>query len=366
MSLVYLCWHSGPQGGRLTDWSLSGSAARLFPVKHVIALDVGGTGMKAGLIGTDGRLLYQDRLATRRERGPDAVVESIVALAAELQAHGERHFGESAVAVGVAVPGIVDTDSGTAVYAANFGWRDVPLRALLTNRLGGVPVALGHDVRTGGLAEGRMGAGRGTDRFLFVALGTGIAGAIGIGGRVEAGAHGAAGEIGHIVIRPGGASCACGQRGCLDQFASASAVGRAWAVASGRPDADAADCVQAMESGDERARAVWRDMIAALADGLVTTITVLDPRTVIIGGGLAEAGEALLTPLRAAIERRITFQQLPAIVPAALGDTAGCMGAGLMAWDLLNTLDPAGSNHLMDLDVERCASAGPLMPCHGR
>jgi glucokinase len=317
-------------------------------VRHVIALDVGGTGMKAALVGADGALLHQARRATGRERGPDAVVESILGFAADLRAHGERHFGEPASAAGIAVPGIVDAERGLAVYAANLGWRDVPLRDLLGERLYGVPVALGHDVRTGGLAEGRLGAGRlgagrGADRFLFVPLGTGIAGAIGIDGRVEAGAHGFAGEIGHIVVRPGGTRCPCGQRGCLERYASASAVSAAWAEASGDAQADAADCAKAVESGDPRALAVWQEAVDALADGLVTALTLLDPRTLIIGGGLAEAGETLFTPLRAAVERRVTFQKLPTIVPAALGDTAGCLGAGLLAWDLLSTTPTAAS-----------------------
>ena len=115
-----------------------------------------------------------------------------------------------------------------AVFSANLGWRDLPMRRLLGERLaeGGhaLPVALGHDVRTGAFAEGRIGAGRGVDRFLFVALGTGIAGGIGIDGRIEAGAHGYGGEIGHIVVRPGGPLCGCGARGCLETLASAAAV----------------------------------------------------------------------------------------------------------------------------------------------
>ncbi|MBE4738169.1 MULTISPECIES: ROK family protein [Streptomyces] len=320
-------------------------------MRHVIALDVGGTGMKAALVGAGTApsgdtppgapvLLHQARLATGRERGPEAVVASILDFAAELRAYGERHFGEPAVAAGVAVPGIVDAERGTAVYAANLGWRDVPLRALLTERLGGVPVALGHDVRTGGLAEGRVGAGRGADRYLFVALGTGIAGAIGVDGRVEAGAHGFAGEIGHIVVRPGGIPCPCGQYGCLERYASAAAVSQAWAEACGDPEADAADCAKAVESGDPRASAVWQHAVDALADGLVTALTLLDPRTLIIGGGLAEAGDTLFAPLRAAVEHRVTFQKVPTIVPAALGDTAGSLGAGLMAWDLITPTTP--------------------------
>ncbi|MFG1809962.1 ROK family protein [Streptomyces sp. NPDC049040] len=305
-------------------------------MRHVIALDVGGTGMKAALVAADGTLLHEDRRPTGRERGPDAVVTAILDFAADLSAHGRREYGEPAAAAGVAVPGIVDDVNGIAAYAANLGWKDVPLRALLSQRLGGVPVALGHDVRTGGLAEGRIGAGRGTDRFLFLALGTGIAGAIGIDGRIEAGAHGFAGELGHVVVRPGGPECSCGQHGCMEVLASAAAVSRTWAAASGDPDADAADCARAVETGDPRALDVWRDAIDALAAGLVTGFTLLDPRVLIIGGGLAEAGDTLFGPLRAAVEARITFQKLPLIVPAALGDTAGCLGAGLLAWDLLS------------------------------
>ncbi|MGW0869707.1 ROK family protein [Streptomyces sp. NPDC002740] len=307
-------------------------------MRHVIALDVGGTGMKAALVGADGALLHRARRPTGRERGPDAVVAGILDFAAELRGHGVRQFGEPAAAAGVAVPGIVDEANGLAAYAANLGWRDVPLRALLADRLD-APVALGHDVRTGGLAEGRIGAGRGADRFLFVALGTGIAGAIGVDGRVEAGAHGFAGEIGHIVVRPGGIPCPCGQHGCLERFASAAAVSEAWAAACGDPEADAADCAKAVMSGDPNAVRIWQTAVDALADGLVTALTLLDPRTLVIGGGLAEAGETLFTPLRDAVRRRVTFQKLPEIVPAALGDSAGCLGAGLLAWDLLNTTD---------------------------
>ncbi|MGW7118050.1 ROK family protein, partial [Streptomyces xanthophaeus] len=124
-------------------------------MKHVIALDVGGTGMKAALVAADGTLLHEARRATGRERGPDAVVETILDFAAELLDTGRERFGVAASAAGVAVPGIVDAENGIAVYAANLGWRDVAMRELLSRRLGGIPVALGHDVRTGGLAEGR-------------------------------------------------------------------------------------------------------------------------------------------------------------------------------------------------------------------
>ncbi|NLU68069.1 ROK family protein [Streptomyces sp. HNM0574] len=295
--------------------------------------------MKAALVDAASprpELLHEERRPTGAERGPGAVVEAVLDFAAHLAALGTARYGTGPAAVGLAVPGIIDERTGTALFAANLGWRDVPLRALLAERLGGVPVALGHDVRTGGLAEGRIGAGEGTDRFLFVPVGTGIAGAIGIGGRVEPGAHGGAGEIGHLPVRPEGPRCGCGQRGCLELFASAAAVGRAWAAVCGDPEASAADAAAAVTAGDPRAAAVWQDAVDALADGLLLALTLLDPRTLIIGGGLAEAGDALFVPLRAALRERVSFQQLPTIVPAALGDAAGCLGAGLLARDLLS------------------------------
>ncbi|MHC5906267.1 ROK family protein, partial [Streptomyces sp. S6] len=115
------------------------------------------------------------------------------------------------------------------------------------------------------------------------------------------------------------------------------AVSEAWARVSG--GGDAADCAKAVEAGDERARDVWQQAVTTLADGLLTALTLLDPSTIVIGGGLAEAGDTLFTPLREALGTRITFQHTPTVVPAALGDTAGCLGAGLLAWDLLETTD---------------------------
>ncbi len=309
-------------------------------MKHVIALDVGGTGMKAALLAQDGSVLFEARRPTGREHGTDAVVTAILDFAADLADEGRSRFGAAPLAAGVAVPGTIDEQRGIAVFSANLGWRDLPLRTLMGERLAGgdgaMPVALGHDVRSGGLAEGRLGAGRGVERFLFVALGTGIAGAIGIDGRIEAGAHGYGGEIGHVVVRPDGPACGCGARGCLETLASASAVSRAWAEAVGDPDADAASCAVAVDAGDPRAVAVWQRAVDALADGIVLAQSLLDPSRVIVGGGLAEAGDTLFTPLRAAVTERLTFQMPPEVVPAMLKDTAASLGAGLLAWDLLS------------------------------
>jgi glucokinase len=167
---------------------------------------------------------------------------------------------------------------------------------------------------------------------LVVPIGTGIAAAHVVDGRVFAGAHGAAGEIGHIVVRPGGPRCGCGQHGCLEAVASASAVARRYAEAAGRTAS--AEAVAALAaSGDPVASAVWRETVDALADGLLVGIALFDPELVVVGGGLAEAGDALLTPLSDALRERITFHREPRLSRAALGDESGCLGAALLALD---------------------------------
>ncbi|RQW84391.1 sugar kinase, partial [Micromonospora globispora] len=190
----------------------------------VVALDVGGTGMKCALVRPDGAVVHAERHATRAEHGPDAVVDTILNIA-EALAGKARADGLTPVAGGIAVPGVVDEARGVAVWSANLGFRDVPLRDLAAARLG-LPTALGHDVRVGGLAEARLGAGRGTGHVLFVAIGTGIAAAHVVDGAAAVGAHGAAGEIGHILVRPDGPRCGCGRPGCLEAVASAAAHAR--------------------------------------------------------------------------------------------------------------------------------------------
>jgi glucokinase len=294
----------------------------------VVALDVGGTGIKCALVDTTGAVRHTERHATGRERGPDAVIETILDIADGLVATATGSLLTPA-AVGIVVPGVVDESTGTAVWSSNLGFRDVPLRDLVQKRVR-LPAALGHDVRAGGLAEARLGAGRGYRHVLAVLVGTGIAAAHVVDGRVFAGAHGAAGEIGHIVVRPDGPPCGCGQRGCLEAIASAAAVGRRYGGGVG------ADRVAALAAAhDPEALGVWTETVDALADGLLTGIALFDPEVVVVGGGLAEAGDQLLVPLRAALHQRLTFHREPALVRAALGDEAGCLGAALIALDTL-------------------------------
>ncbi|MFI7658910.1 ROK family protein [Micromonospora parva] len=326
----------------------------------VVALDVGGTGMKCAVVRPDGVVVRAERHPTDAARGPAAVVGTILDVAEGL-ADKARADGLTPIAVGIAVPGVVDEARGVAVWSANVGFRDVPVRDLAVARLG-LPTALGHDVRVGGLAEARLGAGRGSGHVLFVAIGTGIAAAHVVDGTAAVGAHGAAGEIGHILVRPGGPRCGCGRPGCLEAIASAAAIGRRYAELAGQsadapvtaaevaeppvtaaevaePPVTAAEVAQRAATGEPLAGQVWQEAIDALADGLASGQALFDVATIVLGGGLAQAGDGLLTPLRAAMRERMTFHREPHLVAAALGDEAGCLGAALLALDAVGVRD---------------------------
>lgn len=298
----------------------------------VAAVDVGGSRMKGALVDPAGHAAFTERRPTPVAAGSDAVVSALSDFAADLLGRG-RQLGADVPAAGIAVPGIVDDDRGIAVYSANLGWRALALRSVLETRLD-VPVAFGQDVRSGGLAESRIGAGRGVRDLVFVPVGTGIAAALLADGRPVTG-DGYAGELGHVVVDPDGAACRCGGRGCLETVASASAIARRYAERTGRAPGDAAEVAARVRAGEADACAVWDEAVQALAGALATCATLLAPELVVIGGGLARSGELLLSPLRAALEARLTFQRRPRLVRAELGEDAGCLGAGLRALEVV-------------------------------
>lgn len=294
--------------------------------KLVAALDVGGTAIKAALVAEDLRVVHTLRTSSRRIDGAVDVAQ-IVELIGELR---DTAGAATVCGVGVAAPGIVDERLGIARNAVNLGWRDLPLRDMLSDAAG-MPVALGHDVRTGGLAEFTVGAASGRRNAMFLPIGTGIAAAVLVDGhRLDA--DGYAGELGHVVVDPQGTVCGCGVRGCLETLASAASIARRYADAVGRPVTRAAEVADAVLAGDEAAARVWQAAVDALATAITTAITLLAPEVIAIGGGLAESGDTLLVPLRKALAGRTTFQRMPELVRASLGDNAGCIGAALLAW----------------------------------
>jgi glucokinase len=298
----------------------------------VIGVDVGGTTIKAAILDSDGLEYRRSEQPTPRHLGPDAVIATTIEAIVELRA--ELPEGARLRAVGLVVPGIVDAEQGIAVYAANIGWQQLPLRQIVAEAVG-LPVILDHDVRAAGLAELELGAGRGLQEVLFVALGTGIAAAVITRGQVSAGATGRAGELGHLPVFPDGEWCACGQRGCTETYASAAALSRRYSAASGISDVPAKDVISRAAAGDRLADEIFQDAITALGRALVNYILLMDPELILIGGGMAASGAAVLRPLTQEVQAGLAWRRAPAISNGKFAGDAGRRGAGILAWRAL-------------------------------
>jgi glucokinase len=304
----------------------------------VVGVDVGGTTIKAAVFDDEGLEYCRSEQPTPRHLGPDAVIETTIHTIAELRAQVPE--AARLRAVGLVVPGIVDAQQGIAVYAANIGWQQVPLRQIVAEAVG-LPVILDHDVRAAGLAELELGTGRGLREVLFVALGTGVAAAVITRGQVLAGATGRAGELGHLPVFPEGDWCACGQRGCTETYASAAALSRRYAAASGISDVSAKDVISRAAAGDPIADGIFQDAIVALGRALVNYVLLMDPELILIGGGMAASGLALLQPLTREVQAGLAWRQAPAIVNGRFAGDAGRRGAALLAWRAL----PESTSH---------------------
>ena len=289
----------------------------------VLAVDVGGTTIKAEIADPAGAVVAARSVPTPKGA---AAIDAAASLGTELI----ESTGASAVSAGVILPGIVDRDRRMAVYSANVGWTDVPAGEVL-ERAWGIPVAIDHDVTCAGWAEWMAGAGRGCTDMAFVAIGTGISAALVSGGPLLRGSGSRQpGEIGHVVVRQDGPLCGCGARGCMESIGSACAIARAYAAASGEAVTGALD-VELAVARDDRARKVWEEALSALADGLVVLTTLLAPERIVIGGGLAQSGDFLLTPLGTLLAERVCVQPAPPLARAAHGMRAGLAGAALLA-----------------------------------
>lgn len=303
-------------------------------------VDVGGTKCLGVALDADGTVVAERRAPT--PRGAAALVDAVVALAEALR-------GEAGPldAVGCGVPGLVDAD-GRLRFAPNLaGVAGLAVRDELAARLG-VPVQVDNDATCAAWGEREAGAGRRADHMVLITLGTGIGGGLVRGGVLDRGANGFAGEVGHMVVDPHGPPCPCGKRGCWERFASGSGLGRLGrdaaeagraprlvALAGGDPTAVRGEHVtQAAAEGDEGALEVMRSFAWWVALGLSNLANIVDPELFVVGGGLVAAGEVLLGPVRAAfaelVEAAEHRPEVP-ILPAALGERAGAVGAALLA-----------------------------------
>jgi len=297
----------------------------------VVAVDVGGTSIKGAVVDAGGTILWARSWPTPAAAGPDRVIDAIREAVRDLAG-----ACDAVAAVGVVVPGAVDSDAGVASYSANLGWRDVPLRDVLAEDTG-VPCVLDHDIRAGGVAEHTIGKTAGVDDSLTLIIGTGIAGLITSNGRFVRGAGSIAGEAGHLPVWPDGEPCPCGQRGCLERYASAAAISRRYAARTGTV-ATSADVVGRLDS-DPAAAQVWQEAVSALGIALASCTMLLDPGVIVLSGGLSAAGAALLDPVRAELAARVVWRPTPTVELSDLGARAGLLGAAILAWQRAGATD---------------------------
>ncbi len=289
-----------------------------------LGLDLGGTNVKWIVIeraGGEWRALGRGHQPTATAGGPDAIVAQLGDLGGTAM-----ESWPGVTSAGIGVPGLYDPASGTTRFLVNVPgiWAGRPVAAPVANRLG-VPAALINDARAFGLAELRLGAGRGAASMVGLTLGTGVGGVIAIDGRVHLGHDGTAGEIGHHTIDPDGPPCNCGNNGCLEAFARADRIAEACGTST------AEEAVERAEAGDETAITGLRRVGGYLGIGIANLITLISPDRVVIGGGVAAAGDMLLDSIRAEIVRRVTTTSLAdvRIELAELGTWAGAIGAAV-------------------------------------
>lgn len=299
--------------------------------KRFVGIDLGGTGIKAGACDERGTILETRSIPTGLAEGPAAVLDRMAQLARELGA---------TQGVGVGSPGLIDHVNGRVLESPNLlSMQGVPMRDEIARRLSLPPtrVVLENDANCAGYGEHWCGAGANETDMLMITLGTGVGGGLVLDGRMYAGPGGMAGEIGHVCIDPDGPPCGCGRRGCVEQFASATAaIRRAKAVSLPREKpGDLALLSKLAREGEGPERALMHDIGRDLGRGLGIVVCLLDLRVFVIGGGFGAATDVLEAGVRAGLRDRSYGDRLQAvrILPAKLGPDAGWIGAARLALD---------------------------------
>ncbi|HEX7120421.1 MAG TPA: ROK family protein [Longimicrobiales bacterium] len=314
--------------------------------KWLVGVDLGGTNIVVGVVPIDGgEVLALRTQPTEAQRGAKFVVDRIVAMIEEsigevLSAHGGTR--DDIGGIGIGSPGPLDRETGTVINTPNLGWRNFPLRDLISNAVG-LPATLDNDANCATYGEWWLGAGRDVDTLVGLTLGTGIGGGIVLNGEIFHGVSDAAGEIGHMTIDSTGRKCKCGNYGCLEAYASGPAIaaraveGIEAGTESVLPDLvggrleeiTAATVYEAVVLGDPYANEVMKETAKFLGAGVANIINVLNPAMVVIAGGVTRAGDHLFVPLRAEVRRRAfrVAEEACQIVSAQLTGTAGVIGA---------------------------------------
>lgn len=287
-----------------------------------LGLDLGGTNIKVSLLERveDFAVVSTDSIDTRATKGPEAVVRNLVEVGREAMR------GHDVETVGLGVPGHFDRGTGRILLFPNLPgeWDGFPLRSRVAEALD-IDTWLINDARAFTLAEGTMGAGAGCSTVACITLGTGVGGGLMIDGRLHRGAFGVAGELGHQTVLPDGPLCGCGNRGCVE------ALVRADVLASNAGRASASAVFEGARQGDNRCVAAVAQMAEFLGIGLANVVTMFGPDRIVVGGGIAEAGDLVMEPIESAVKRRVTLVPTDRIeiVPAHFGRYAGAVGAAL-------------------------------------
>ncbi|TWH01358.1 glucokinase [Nocardioides sp. J9] len=296
---------------------------------YTVGVDVGGTKVLAVRVSASGELEASAVRPMPGRTAPEPDVETAVADAAR-----DVFLTHPPAAVGVSAAGLVDAAGEHYLFGAHLPWRDAPVRRRVEGLLG-VPVVMDNDANCAAWAELTAGAARGRRSVVLVTIGTGIGGALVLGGRLVRGAHGVAGEFGHMQAVPGGLECECGLRGCWEQYCSGRALERVTRVALGRHLTGPEVTALALE-GDEVAREAFGSVGRWLGVGTAALVSAFDPELVVVGGGVSAVGDLLLAPAREALRSSLQgtdHRPVPDLVPAALGPEAGAVGAALLARD---------------------------------
>ena len=296
-------------------------------MSYVVAVDVGGTEIKSALVDSDFNVIATTTAPTPKADSTGAeTVKTIAAIVLEFAQQ------QTIAAVGLVVPGALDEPAGTSRWSGNLQWNNLPIRDLLHAAIN-IPVAFSHDVRTAAVAEMRNGAAKGARNAIFIPVGTGIAAALIIDGEIRS-AEGFAGEIGHIDVN-GKYPCVCGKTGCLEAASSTLAISKAYEAQSGKSGTTTEEIYQFVIAGDAVATNVWNDATSAMARACETLITILAPEVIVFGGGLSNAGETFLKPIRDYLDSTLTFQRKPRLEIAHYGAKAGTIGCAMLAFDLV-------------------------------
>lgn len=301
-----------------------------MPEQRTIGIDVGGTKILAGVVERDGTVVRSERRPTPAE-STEAFLRGVAEIVDALR-------DDSVAAVGIGIPSTIDQRAGTSVFSVHVPLDDVPLRERGEAYLG-LPVALDNDANAAAVAEWTIGAGRGTRHMVMLTLGTGIGGGLILGGRLYRGATGAAAELGHMVIEFDGPECRghCTGRGHFERYVSGSAANEIAQELFG-PDSDSKYLVAAAREGDERAMHALAEMGRKLGAGMASLVNAFDPELIVVGGGFGDAFDLLIEPALMTMRRDALPPGRDAVrvVPAQLGEEAGMVGAGLIAFETLD------------------------------